>query len=82
MGELPGARAQRAQRAVDLPRAGLEGQHRVGHAEREVLVAVEADLRLRADLTHERLDTDLRVGQHQRAGGVDDVDALGARRRP
>ena len=43
---VAGAGAEGAQRAVDLQGAGLVGEHRVGDAEREVLVAVEADLRL------------------------------------
>jgi hypothetical protein len=47
--------------------------------ERQVLVPVEADLRLGADLRHQRLDPGLGVGQDQRAGRVDDVDALRAR---
>ena len=60
---VAGAGAERAQRAVDLPGAGLEGEHRVGDAEREVLVAVEADLRLAADLGHQRRDPRLGLGR-------------------
>ena len=38
------ARAQRAQRPVDLAGSRLVGDQRTGHAQREVLVPVEADL--------------------------------------
>jgi len=78
-GRVARAGAERAQRAVHLAGAVLVGQHRVGHAEGEVLVAVEADLGLVADLGVHGLDPLLRVAEHQRARRVHAVDALRAR---
>ena len=70
------SRAESAQRSVDLLRPVLGCQHRVRHSQREVLVTVEADLGLRADLVVQRLDAGLRLTQDQRSRRVDDVYAL------
>jgi hypothetical protein len=42
-------------------------------------VAVKPDLGVGGDLVDQCLHPRLRTGQHQRPGGVDHVDALGAR---
>ena len=71
--------ARRQQRPVDLPGARLVGQDGVRDAHRQVLVPVEADLCLVADLVDDRLDAGLCVTEDEGTGGVHDVDALGAR---
>jgi hypothetical protein len=53
--------AERAERTVDLQRSVLLGQHRVRHAEREVLVPVEPHLSLGADLIDQCRDAGLRI---------------------
>ena len=75
---VAGAGAQRAQRAVDLPGAVLVRDDRVGHAQRQVLVAVEADLRVVAQFGDQRLHPVPDAVRQQRAGRVDDVHALAA----
>jgi hypothetical protein len=79
VGELP-APAPRAQSAPSIwTGTGLVGEHGVGDAEAEVLVAVETDLRaVGTDLGHDGVDPFLRVGEDECAGGVDHVDTLGA----
>ena len=47
---VAGAGAEAAGRAVDLHGAGADREHRVGHGDAEVLVPVEADLRVAAEL--------------------------------
>jgi hypothetical protein len=70
--------AEGAERAVDLGGAVLHREDGVGDAEGEVLVPVEADLGLVSDLRGERGDARLGVAEDERAGRVDDVDALRA----
>lgn len=55
------APAPSAERTVDLQRSVLLGQHRVRHAEREVLVPVEPHLSLGADLIDQCRDAGLRI---------------------
>ena len=75
---VAGAGAEAADRAVDLGGARAGGDDGVGDAEAEVLVAVEADVGHVADLGDERGDPVGGLLHDQRAGGVDDVDALAA----
>ena len=70
------ARAERPGAAVDLDRSGADRKDGVGHPEREVLVPVEPDLRVVAELGDERRHAVADLVEDQRAGGVDDVDAL------
>lgn len=58
---VPGPGAERAERTVDLQRSVLLGQHRVRHAEREVLVSVEPHLSFGADLSDQCRDAGLRI---------------------
>ena len=55
-GGVARAGAEAAGGAVDLLGAGPDGQDRVGHPEREVLVAVEADLGVVTELGHQGRD--------------------------
>ena len=73
---VAGAGAERAQRPVDPARAGLHGDDRVRDAEAQIHVAVEPDLGVAAELGRERLHPGADAVRQQRAGGVDDVDAL------
>ena len=75
-GALPAPAPKRRHAAVDLLGAGPDGLHRVGDAQAEVLVAVEADLGVVAELGDQRRDPVGHPLEHQRAGRVDDVDAL------
>jgi hypothetical protein len=56
----------------------LEGQHRVRHPEREILMAMKAHLCLRADLGHHRLNPLLSVAEYECARRVHAVHALRA----
>ena len=82
VGELPGARAERAQRPVDVADAGLVGQHRVRDAERQVLVPVVADPGLVADLGDQRLEPRAGLVHQQRARPSRSRTPPGSRRRP
>ena len=77
-GALPAPAPNRRHAAVDLLGARPHGLDRVGHAEPEVLVAVEADLGVVAEFGDQRGHPVGDALEHQRAGGVDDVDALAA----
>ena len=56
----------------------LIGQDGVGDAKREILVAVEADLRFRPDLVDQSPNPVLGFAEHQRTGRVDHIHALRA----
>ena len=72
----PGAEGQ--QRPVDLFGPGAGGVDGVRDAEADVLVAVEPDLGVGAELGNQGGDAVGDVLEDQGAGGVHDVDALAA----
>lgn len=76
------ARAEPSRRTVDLQRSGAHGGHGIADTQAEVLVTVEADLRVVAQFGDERGHAVGDVVHHQGAGRVDDVHALAAACRP
>ena len=75
---VAGTGAEAAGGPVDLHRAGPHGEHAVADGEAEVVVTVEAHLGVGTELGHHRGDALGGLVEDQRAGRVDDVDALAA----
>ena len=75
---VAGALAEAVDRDLDLARAGLDGGERVGRREPEVVVAVDADRRVRADEVDDPPDERAELGRDRVADGVRDVDRRGA----
>ena len=75
---VAGSRAEATSRAVDLHCARPVRNEAVGHTEREVLVAVEADLGVVAELRNQRADAIRDLVEDERTGRVHDIDALTA----
>ena len=75
---VAGAGAQPGSGGVDTVGAGFDGGQGVGHAHGQVMVAVKAEFGFRLERLAHGADALFDVFRQQVAGGVGDVDAVGA----